>query len=714
MPEENKSNFTEQINPDSSEKTEEKKKESPFLHAKETESKEAPNKPKKKTSIWVVLAALFIVLLLLIVLMVFVLAMGGPNNPILKTFGIDPYFLKESLQLITNVAFGAVTFILFFLLIIGVFRGLMAKKDEIDKKKTSFILAAFSFGMSFLTIMVWLGVFNFISKFVVNAAEPPAAEITINPSQKEISQMQAPIELTLSARQAKTSWERKGKKITEFLWDLDNDNNFEFATQELEFLREFNISGETTLRLLLKFEDGEQDIIEKIINLPSAVFDFYPKKGSAPLSVTFDAGNINNPKDPIIKYEWDFDGDNVFDEMRDTSKVEYTYKKIGTYDINLRTSSKNNIINKYKAQVEVLGGEYAVENIEAKIEVSPSSEGMVPFEVRFSAEDSISPNGKIVSYEWDFGDSSFTEKGRTIDHTFVKTGQFEVVLTVTDETDEKAKISEKIVVSSPKTAPEAIIKTYPEILEGESPFTVKFDASNSKDKDNNIVDYEWDYNNDGIVDSRGQNLTHVFRDIGDSKIVLLVRDSDKQEAKTFVNVKVVERELEAIIEANPESGSAPLTVDFDASSSTYSQGKIISYEWDFGDGTPVQLTGAKKSHQYTKVGQYEVKLKVFTDDDKTIEASKTIYVRIVSTQACFTSSRHEGKAPLAVSFDSVCSKGNPITWKWDFGDSSISNERKPSHVFEKAGTYEVKLELVDATSNVSKYTDVIEVMSNDE
>jgi len=37
--------------------------------------------------------------------------------------------------------------------------------------------------------------------------------------------------------------------------------------------------------------------------------------------------------------------------------------------------------------------------------------------------------------------------------------------------------------------------------------------------------------------------------------------------------------------ATPETGEAPLTVSFDAGASDDTDGTIVSYEWDYGDGT---------------------------------------------------------------------------------------------------------------------------------
>ena len=72
-----------------------------------------------------------------------------------------------------------------------------------------------------------------------------------------------------------------------------------------------------------------------------------------------------------------------------------------------------------------------------------------------------------------------------------------------------------------------------------------------------------------------------------------------------------------------------LTVDFDASSSYDADGKISSYEWDFGDGT--NGSGIYPIHPYTKVGNYTVELTVTDDEGKTNSISQTIALGSSST-----------------------------------------------------------------------------------
>ena len=69
------------------------------------------------------------------------------------------------------------------------------------------------------------------------------------------------------------------------------------------------------------------------------------------------------------------------------------------------------------------------------------------------------------------------------------------------------------------------------------------------------------------------------------------------------------RSPQAIAEADVLAGPTPLTVNFDGSKSNDPSGLNITYEWDFGDSSPLNTT-ASPSHTYTTGGVYTVKLTV--------------------------------------------------------------------------------------------------------
>lgn len=82
--------------------------------------------------------------------------------------------------------------------------------------------------------------------------------------------------------------------------------------------------------------------------------------------------------------------------------------------------------------------------------------------------------------------------------------------------------------------------------------------------------------------------------------------------------------LQAVILAEPDSGDAPLTVSFDASTSVDPDGSIESCSWDFGDGHTA--SDFQLSHVFETPGDYQVTLTVVDDDDNTAQSETTIHV----------------------------------------------------------------------------------------
>jgi len=80
----------------------------------------------------------------------------------------------------------------------------------------------------------------------------------------------------------------------------------------------------------------------------------------------------------------------------------------------------------------------------------------------------------------------------------------------------------------------------------------------------------------------------------------------------------------ASITANPTSGSAPLDVAFDASTSTDPDNDPLSFAWNFGDGTTG--TGAILTHRYQTVGTYNAVVTVSDGRGGTNTASVRIDV----------------------------------------------------------------------------------------
>lgn len=76
--------------------------------------------------------------------------------------------------------------------------------------------------------------------------------------------------------------------------------------------------------------------------------------------------------------------------------------------------------------------------------------------------------------------------------------------------------------------------------------------------------------------------------------------------------------------ADPTSGGDPLTVNFDASASTDPDGDVLTYSWDFGDGSTG--TGALVDHTYLGLGSYVATLTVSDGNGGSDQAVEIIEV----------------------------------------------------------------------------------------
>ena len=260
--------------------------------------------------------------------------------------------------------------------------------------------------------------------------------------------------------------------------------------------------------------------------------------------------------------------------------------------------------------------------------IPDTSTGTAPFEVVFDASLSYDIGRGIASYEWDFGDEN-TVTGITENHTYDSPGIYNVTLTVTDFYGHEGYDTVVITVNEPG-APTAIINTTPPSPPtGIAPFEVYFDAYEST-SESEIVSYEWEFG-DGDTGT-GVTLNHTYSNVGTYTVVLTVTDSNDKKGYDYVEVTVT-KEPNAVITTvpDPPTGVAPFIVYFDAYESTSESG-IISYEWDFGDGSDTG-DGITVNHTYNTAGTYIVYLTITDSNEYEAYDSVPITVTVEGSES---------------------------------------------------------------------------------
>ncbi len=256
--------------------------------------------------------------------------------------------------------------------------------------------------------------------------------------------------------------------------------------------------------------------------------------------------------------------------------------------------------------------------------------GDFPLTVNFNATDSKDPDGEIVAYAWSFGDGKIGN-GKIVNHTYGEKGNFTAKLTVTD--NKGGKSSETIVITVGQPGNNLPVAEFSiDKQEGTVPLTVSLNATASTDSDGTVEKYHWDFGDGGI--GYGRLITYTFENKGDFTVTLKAIDNLGDYAKKSMIIKVSQpgqpgnsnNPPVAKFSADKQEGTVPLTVNFNATASTDSDGTVKKYHWDFGDGGIGY--GRIITYTFEKKGDFTVKLKAIDDDGNVNFTEQIIQVKV--------------------------------------------------------------------------------------
>ncbi len=236
--------------------------------------------------------------------------------------------------------------------------------------------------------------------------------------------------------------------------------------------------------------------------------------------------------------------------------------------------------------------------------------------------------------------------------------------------------------------------------------TVTTDGSTSSDTDGSIVNYAWDFGDGWTTAGVDQKTaSHTYATAGTKTITLKVTDDDGDTDTVSHDVTVVAPNQlpTAAIDASVDN----LDVTVDGGDSTDPDGTIVSYAWDFGDGSTD--TGKTPGvHRYATAGQKTITLTVTDNDGATDTKTATV-----------TATRPPNQAPVAgfnastnnlvVTVSGASSTdpdGTIASYDWNFGDGATDTGKTPApHTYTSGGTKTVTLTVTDndgATNAISQ------------
>ena len=296
--------------------------------------------------------------------------------------------------------------------------------------------------------------------------------------------------------------------------------------------------------------------------------------------------------------------------------------------------------------------------------------------------------GNPTTWSWDFGNGATSAK-QNPSATYFSTGTYTVKLTITNgaNTNSVTKTAYITVFVEPKaefTAPKR---------NGCTPAIIQFNDQSTTPPGTKIVGWKWDFG-DGNTSSE-QNPRHIYRTPGSFTVTLAItNDAGCTRLITKPNyIDIIQGVVPSFSIDDPGVCSAPSLIKFN---NTSTGPGTLSYQWDLGNG--VRTTAFSPSTTYNTNGKYRVSL------------------ILASSQGCTDSSVTEitvGKANTDFIIpDKICPKvpvqflnnsnPRPIKALWEFSNGTKDTLRNGMTVFEKPGTYTIKL-----TNTYTVCTDVL-------
>ena len=161
-------------------------------------------------------------------------------------------------------------------------------------------------------------------------------------------------------------------------------------------------------------------------NLPPTAYIFAnPISGKAPLTVEF-TGYAKDDDGSIVSYNWDFGDGHASNQQNPT----HTFEKPGNYTVRFTVIDDGGATATATIQISALANKPPIAHANAIPKM-----GKAPLTVRFYGE-GTDPDGKIVSYHWEFPGLFFWNKYSDEQNpvrTYWRPGLYYAKLTVTDD-----------------------------------------------------------------------------------------------------------------------------------------------------------------------------------------------------------------------------------------------------------------------------------------
>ncbi|NLW48597.1 MAG: PKD domain-containing protein [Firmicutes bacterium] len=295
---------------------------------------------------------------------------------------------------------------------------------------------------------------------------------------------------------------------------------------------------------------------------------------------------------------------------------------------------------------------------------------------------------------WDPGDGSPIMNGVNYEHTYKKTGAYQLKLKVKNSLGPIIEKSWNITVKPFKIT----IEPYINPDKGVMPLKVRYESKSKVYGQPFKLKYFWDFG-DGAT-STTESGEHLYVKPGEYRITLSLMDELHPELKPLSwsgMITVSKPVLTLAPSAKQQSGTIPFQVQFNPNLKIEGSPTKIEYLWDFGDGT-TSIEKAPK-HTFSEPGRYKVNLTVY---DRLNETEVSELIAIDALPPLLTSKSNlsplSGSMPLIVEGKAIPEiSGYPtkLVYNWYVNDKLVYTGENFKYTFKTPGAYTVILRIRD-------------------
>ncbi|MEM4728912.1 MAG: FG-GAP-like repeat-containing protein [Thermoplasmata archaeon] len=338
-------------------------------------------------------------------------------------------------------------------------------------------------------------------------------------------------------------------------------------------------------------------------------------------SVLFDGSGSYDPDGRVVAWNFDFGDDSSTGWVVDPL-VQHSYSAPGNYTTRLYVLDNSSLVSSNDAHATVRVEPAENRRPVARIVTILPNPAVAGEEISFIGE-ARDDDGVVVAICWTSDLDGHLSHRLSFSTSSLSTGNHRITLTVMDDSGEWSppagaglEVREPPINKPPRAFIERISPS--PALVGEM-VTLR---GRGEDDDGSVVEYLWSSSLDGSLGS-GAILTVNGLRAGSHRISLRVMDDDgawsgeataRLEVLSYTKEEGANRPPRAFLSVSPPTVQTGRSVRLDGSMSTDPDGRVVEYQFDFGDGSGICWTAsAIIEHTYPAPGQYAARLRVRDD-----------------------------------------------------------------------------------------------------